>query len=224
MYNNYFNNFGRPLVPDDLCKASAQRHPRLWRRRFLKVFTIYRHGGHFGQWTAIVLAIFRSPNLRRAHITFEQHWPRGFGGEVVWNSQKFSHRNIWGPYKCIGKKIWPRRKKGQTSMYNNYFSNFSRPLVPDDLCKESALRHPRFWRRRFLKVFTTYGHGGHLGQRTATSLVIFRSPNLRRLHMKFEQNWLSGFREEVVWNVNGRTDAWTDGRRTKSDHYSSSWA
>ena len=27
---------------------------------------------------------------------------------------------------------------------------------------------------------------------------IFRSPNLRRLHMKFEQNWLGGFRGEVV--------------------------
>ena len=37
-------------------------------------------------------------------------------------------------------------------MYNNYFSNFDRPLVPDDLCKDSAPRHPRFWRRKFLKV------------------------------------------------------------------------
>ena len=43
-----------------------------------------------------------------------------------------------------------------------------------------------------------YGHGGHLGQWTATILAIFRSPNLRRLHMKFEQNWLRGFRGEVV--------------------------
>ena len=42
MYNNYFSNFGRPLVPDDLCKDSAPRHPQFWRRRFLKVFTIYR--------------------------------------------------------------------------------------------------------------------------------------------------------------------------------------
>ena len=33
-----------------------------------------------------------------------------------------------------------------------------------------------------------------LGQRTMTILAIFRSPTLRRLHMKSEQNWLSGFR------------------------------
>ena len=42
----------------------------------------------------------------------------------------------------------------------------------------------------FLKVFTIYGDGGHLGQWTATILAIFRSPNLGRLHMKFEQNWI----------------------------------
>ena len=50
-----------------------------------------------------------------------------------------------------------------------------------------------------LKVFTIYGRGSDLDQQTATILAIFRSPILRRLHMKFEQNWLSGFRGEVVW-------------------------
>ena len=74
--------------------------------------------------------------------------------------------------------------KGQTSTYDNSFSNFGRPLVPDDSCKDSAPRHPRLWRRRYLKVFTIYGHGGHLGQRTAAILANFRSPILRRLHMK----------------------------------------
>ena len=33
--------------------------------------------------------------------------------------------------------------------------------------------------------FIIYGHGGHLSQRAATILAIFRSPYLRRLHMKF---------------------------------------
>ena len=83
-------------------------------------------------------------------------------------------------------------------LYDNSFSNFGRPPIPDDSCKGSAPRHSRFWNRRFLKVFTIYGHGGHLGQRTTTILAIFLSPTLRRLHMKFEQNWLSGFRGEVV--------------------------
>ena len=137
-------------------------------------------------------------------------------------------------------------------MYDHYFSNFGRPPVSDDICKGSTIRHPRFWRRRclkvfpiqmhreanltlpkkcqyttfilailvdlpspmtdakiqsqgilgsgrrFLNVFTIYGHGGHLGQWTATILAIFRSTNLRRLHMKFEQNWQRTFRGEVV--------------------------
>ena len=88
--------------------------------------------------------------------------------------------------------------KGQTSTYDNSFSNFGRTPVPNDSCKDSAPRHSRFWRRRFFKVFTIYGRDGHLGQWTATILAIFCSPTLRRLHMKFEQNWLSGFRGEVV--------------------------
>ena len=88
--------------------------------------------------------------------------------------------------------------KGQTSMYANSFSNVGRPPVPDDSCKGSAPRHSRFWRRRFLKVFTIYGRGRRHGQRTATILAIYRSPTLKRLHMKFEQNWPGGSRGEVV--------------------------
>ena len=90
-------------------------------------------------------------------------------------------------------------KKGQMSIYELYFRKFGRPPIPGDLSKDSAPRHPRFWRRRFWKVFTIYGHRRHLGQWTVTILAIFFSPNLRRLHMKFEQNWLRGFRGEVVW-------------------------
>ena len=88
------------------------------------------------------------------------------------------------------------------SRYDHYFSNFGRPPVPNDLSKDSAPRHPRFWRRRFLKVFTIYGHGGHLGQRTSTILAIFHTLNLRRLRMKFEQNWARGSR-------GGRLKFWT---------------
>ena len=93
----------------------------------------------------------------------------------------FSHTNAQGSKLDLAVK-------GQMSIYDIYFSNFGRPPVPDDLCKDSAPRHPRFWRRRFLKVFTIYGHGSHLGQLTTTILASFRSTNLRRLHMKFEQN------------------------------------
>ena len=43
-------------------------------------------------------------------------------------------------------------------MYNYYFSNFGRPPVSDDICKGSAIRYPRFWRTRFLKVFPIQMH------------------------------------------------------------------
>ena len=38
-------------------------------------------------------------------------------------------------------------------MYDHYFSNFGSSSVPEDICKDSAIRHARFWRRRFLKFF-----------------------------------------------------------------------
>ena len=43
MYDNYFSNFGRPSVSDDICKGSAIRHPQFWRTRCLKVFPIEMH-------------------------------------------------------------------------------------------------------------------------------------------------------------------------------------
>ena len=141
MYDHYFSNFGRPPVSDGICKNSAIRHPRFW-RRFLKVF----------------------------------------------------------PIKCIGKQTWPCRKKVKCQYTTFILAILVDPPIPDDLSKDSAPRHTRFWRRRFLKVFTIYGHDGHLGQRTETILANIHSLNLRRLHMKFEQNWPRGSRGEVVWN------------------------
>ena len=50
----------------------------------------------------------------------------------------------------------------------------------------------------FLKVFTIYGHGGHLGHVTWTIYINFRSPFQRMLHIKFGFDWQSGFRGEDV--------------------------
>ena len=104
-------------------------------------------------------------------------------------------------------------------MYNNFFSKFGRPLVLDDLCKDTAPRHPRFWRRRFLKVFTIYRHGGQLGQQTATILAIFCSQPKEapyEIWAKLAQ-WLQR-RNRLKTLTDRRTDGRTDGRRTKSDH------
>ena len=63
-----------------------------------------------------------------------------------------------------------------------------------------------FWRRRFFKVFTIYGHGGHLGHVTRSVWTTFRSPDPWRLHMNFCYYWPSSFRGEVVWNCWRTTD------------------
>ena len=105
-----FCNFGRAPVPEDLFKGKAQGLIWFWRRRFLNVF--YHIWAWQPSWSMDRDHFSnRSPSLRTLHMKFEQHWPRGFRGEVVWNSQHFSHTNVWCPYNCIGKQTWPRRKK-----------------------------------------------------------------------------------------------------------------
>ena len=131
---------------------------------------------------------------------------------------------VFFPDKCIRKPTWPCRKKVKCQCTTIILANLVDPPVLDDLCKDSAQRHPGFWRRRCLKVFTIYRHGGHLGQQTVTILAIFRSPNLRSSIWNLSKIGSGASVEKSFENVNGHTDAWTDGRRTKSDHYSSSWA
>ena len=60
------------------------------------------------------------------------------------------------------------------------------------------------------------GHGGHLDLRTVTIYTNFQSPFNTKLHMKFEEIWLRGFRGEVIQRCK-----YMD-RQTESDHNSSS--
>ena len=47
----------------------------------------------------------------------------------------------------------------------------------------------------FFKVFTIYGHGGHLGHVTWIINIHIASNFLRMFHIKFGFDLLSGFRE-----------------------------
>ena len=49
----------------------------------------------------------------------------------------------------------------------------------------------------FLRVFTIYGRGGHLGHVTHMPRTNFHSPYPRRLHIKFSLDRTSGFGEDV---------------------------
>ena len=55
-----------------------------------------------------------------------------------------------------------------------------------------------FGEEDFLKVFTIYGRGGHLGHVTWTIYTSLSSSFPRRLHIKFGFDWPSGFGGEDV--------------------------
>ena len=53
----------------------------------------------------------------------------------------------------------------------------------------------------FRRVFTIYGHGGHLGHVTQMPQTNFHSPYPKRLHI----DWPRGFGEEKIFEHCGRT-------------------
>ena len=125
-----------------------------------------------------ILAIFHCPAPRRLYILLE------IRATLAQRLQRKGHLKLstffsiqmYGAHTNAYRSKLDLAVKGQMSMYYHHFSNFGRPPVPDDLCKVSAIRHPRLRRSRFLKFFTIYRHGGHLGQWTATSLAIITLP------------------------------------------------
>ena len=54
----------------------------------------------------------------------------------------------------------------------------------------------------FLRVYTIYGHGGHLDWQTATIRIIFCSPSPRKLDMKYGHNVSLRFSHRSIENVN----------------------
>ena len=55
-----------------------------------------------------------------------------------------------------------------------------------------------FFSEDFIRVFTIYGHGGHLGHVTWIIYIYIGYPFLFMLHMKFGFDWPSSFRGEEV--------------------------
>ena len=145
-----------------------------------KVFTLYDHGGHVGFVTQLIYINF--------HFHSPSSCPMNFGSK--------SHNCFWGKQVLTLKSEWPlsRIKEWPWLWYTlNFINSFS---------SRSSVYW--FWRRRFFKDFTKYGHGGHVCHVTKTARTFFRSPDPWRLHMKFGDNWPCSFRREVVWNC-GRT-------------------
>ena len=68
----------------------------------------------------------------------------------------------------------------------------------DASCQVSRSLDFWFWRRRFFKVFTIYGRGGHFGHVTWTIYTNFLSPFPEMFHMKFDFDWSGGFRGEYL--------------------------
>ena len=83
---------------------------------------------------------------------------------------------MWGQYECIGKQTWPHRKKVKCQCTTIILATLVDLLSPKIWAKIQP-QDTSVLEKKIFEGFTIYGHGGHLGQRTATILAIFYSPN-----------------------------------------------
>ena len=79
-------------------------------------------------------------------------------------------------------------------LYLEYHSSF---LAPPFVSSFKIIGFPVL-EKRILKVFTIYGHGGHLGHVTRNIYIHFLFPFTRILNLKFGFDWQCCFREEDV--------------------------
>ena len=89
--------------------AKFQNHrpagSKVRRRRFLKVFVIYSHGGHLGHVTLTIYATFHSPFLILLHIKFGFDWPSSFRKKMF---EYFGHKHVYSPGAGADNPIGPK--------------------------------------------------------------------------------------------------------------------
>ena len=138
-------------------------------------------------------------------------WSTNFGN-IVFNSFWKIHRFHFFPYKILSEQNWPCSKIGQGQPRVIIYINLVVPEYPMLQTKFQGLRPYGSGEEDFFKVFTLYGHGGHLGHVTWTIYINFHSPFPRKIHMKFGFDWPSGFRGEDLWKIRTDDDRRTDAR------------
>ena len=153
-YDKSYNNFGRPLVPDDSCKDSAPRHPRLW-RRFLKVFTIYVHGGHLGSTDHDHFSNLSFPHPKEA--------PHEIWAKLAQRLQRRSHLKMLMDGGKVITIAHPEQRSGELKKkkvpppwrpwfltYHDGLNNLGRKLQKKHSCRVILKSVQWFLTRRFL--------------------------------------------------------------------------
>ena len=109
---------------------------------------------------------------------------------------------IVSKYKSLCDQIWPWRKMGQGQPREIIWTIlvvFTYTMLHTKF--QGHWSDSWFWRRRFFKVFTIYGHGGHLGHVTQLICIYFHSYSPSSFHMNFGSKLPNCFWEKQVWTL-----------------------
>ena len=90
-----------------LQRSFSSNQPKVWEEMSKSDFQDGGCGGHLGFLIGpAILAVLCLLGASMLLIKFQLNWIIVFRGDVQnMNSQHYSHINVWGPYKCMGKQI-----------------------------------------------------------------------------------------------------------------------
>ena len=96
-------------------------------------------------------------------------------------------------YKCIRKQIWPWRKKGQGQP--RFIICVNLVGLTFHMLNTKSQGHWSFGpiEEDIYRVFTLYGHCGHLGHVAINICYQFNPLNSKESPYEFEFNWLNDF-------------------------------
>ena len=116
------------------------------------------------------------------------------------------------PYKGIREQSWSCCEAGQGQHMIIIWTNFKGPMSLMLYTKFKGHRLVGFG-KDFWRVFTIYGHGGHLGHMTRIIWTNFHSPIPLRLHINFGFDW------RVISEEMFKNGGHGDGRTTEACLY-----
>ena len=104
IYNIYFSNFGRPPVPNDVCKDSSQGILGLEKKIFK---------GFYHIWAWRPSWSMNCDHFSNLSFPQPKEVPYEIWAKLAQRLQRRSRLKFWifFPYKCIRKQNWPQGKK-----------------------------------------------------------------------------------------------------------------
>ena len=163
----------------------------MWLGRYEHIFVPSSRGGSTGNLVTTGLVAFEK---MFEIVIFWESWVKG-------QTMTFTSSNHWSSCTHSDNSaflhIWPSCKKSRSDK-GHHLNNLGSTMVPYATHQVPRSLFHWFRRRRFLKVFTIYGRGGHLHHVTQLICMIFHSYSPVSFHLHLGFKWFNSEKKQVL--------------------------